>query len=258
MKIADAHMSKNQFQQAAKHFSKVLKRHQDHLPALLGYASAYERSSNSNQLEDVCIAYMQAAQVALIRGAYDLTDAVMQRALDVSLLIPNQKRLGILEKLFNYSHTDSIAADVSYEIGRVLSAQNYSLNDARYSFQLANALMEREAGNSSACHARSNLELGRISLENESDYASAIIFVEKALLAGLDEVRVQALVILGRSKAVSLITSRFYSYFSYTNNWTLVGWRFRSRRGCLFRSDRFTYYRIFSTSALSSWGSIEK
>lgn len=203
MKIADAHMEKGQFQQAAKQFSKVLKRHPDHLPASLGYATASERSSNHNQLEDVCKAYLHAGQVALKRGAYDLADAVMRRAIDVSAAITKQKRLGILKQLFNYSHTDIIAAEISFEIGRISLFQNDSLKEAKRSFHLANALIVRETGNSSACHAPSSLELGKIALEKDSDYTSAISFVEKALSMGLKESKVEGLVILGRSKTVS-------------------------------------------------------
>jgi tetratricopeptide (TPR) repeat protein len=205
MKIADALMEKDQFQQAVKQFSKVLKRHPDHLPASLGYATAFERSSNQNQLEEVSIAYLDAARGALQRGAYDLADAVMRRAIDVSVPITKQKRLRVLKQLFNYSHTDTIAAEISYQIGRLSLSFNDTIKEARHSFHLANALVVREIGNSSACHAPSSLELGKIALDIDSDYKLAISFIENALSAGLKESEVEGFVVLGRSKAVSFI-----------------------------------------------------
>ena len=244
MKIADALMEKNQFQQAAKQFSKVLKRHSDHLPALLGYATAYERSSNSNQLEDVSTAYLHATQVALSRGSYDLADVVMRRAIEIALLVSNRKRIGVLKQLLNYSHTDTIAAEISFEIGRVFLSQNDTLNDARDSFHLANALIVRETGNSSECHARSSLELGKIALDKDSNYSLAILFLEKALSRGLGQLKVEGLVRLGRSKSVSVIPLKCMTHAEALvlctcrmGKLVLDGRGYRSRRGHIHGSD---------------------
>jgi len=214
MKIADAHMEKDQFQQATKQFAKVLKRHPDHLPALLGYATAYERSSNQNQLEDVSIAYLHAAQVALQRGAYDLADAVMRRAIDVSKPMNKQKRLGVLKQIFNYSHTDDIAAEISFEIGRLATSNNDNLKEARHSFHLANALIVRKTGNSTACHAPSSLEMGKIALDIDYDYKRAMVFIENALAMDHRESHIEGLVVLGRAKAVRFLFIRISNHFN--------------------------------------------
>uniref|UniRef100_A0A7S3QBK3 Tetratricopeptide repeat protein n=1 Tax=Chaetoceros debilis TaxID=122233 RepID=A0A7S3QBK3_9STRA len=214
MKMADAYMKKDNYKSAAKQFLKVLKKAPHHIPAILGYASSFERYASNKQLGEVAIAYSNVTQYAIAQENPRFAQAVLNRALSVSKdMMEGGTRMDVLQHLASLSFTNEIASDMYYEIGSELWKEKKSATavDAKKSFKMANAFAfaakdtedgsgsESESESGSGFHAQSLAILGEIAL-SENKPKLALSHLEKALTVDLGDLSVDALYNSARAK----------------------------------------------------------
>uniref|UniRef100_A0A7S3QBR1 Tetratricopeptide repeat protein n=1 Tax=Chaetoceros debilis TaxID=122233 RepID=A0A7S3QBR1_9STRA len=208
MKMADAYMKKDNYKSAAKQFLKVLKKAPHHIPAILGYASSFERYASNKQLGEVAIAYSNVTQYAIAQENPRFAQAVLNRALSVSKdMMEGGTRMDVLQHLASLSFTNEIASDMYYEIGSELWKEKKSATavDAKKSFKMANAFAfaakDTEDGSESGSgfHAQSLVILGEIAL-SENKPKLALSHLEKALTVDLGDLSVDALYNSARAK----------------------------------------------------------
>jgi hypothetical protein len=72
MKIADSHLTKQNYLRASKQLSKVIKSSPNYLPARLEYANSLEGLSGGKHknIKEIIKAYTEAAKVALLQDSH--------------------------------------------------------------------------------------------------------------------------------------------------------------------------------------------
>jgi len=214
MKLADAYMQKENYPLAQKQFKKVLKKAPSHIPAILGYATAIERSGNPKKILEASLAYGNATKAALAAGDDRLATIALRRATTLcSTTSGSEEKLKTLRELAELAFTSDIAMEVYYAIGTESMAgasdgeetSESHHNDALTAFKIANgfACLGKEDV-SVECHGHGGSlgALARLTLHEDANeslrYASLALKND-----GIDdEKKIDAHVVAGQAKMV--------------------------------------------------------
>ena len=163
------------------------------------------------QIREVVDAYKNVTQVAVAQDDKKLAGATLLRAVEVSKKVKDE-RMNILRSLVKYAHSDTLAAEIYYQIGMELIGVNddvkpgdVEMEEAAYAFRVANALVIRENSDATSFHAKSSLQLGKLSLADDRDSYTeqSLKLIQMALSEDLGDLEVEALVFSGHARKVS-------------------------------------------------------
>lgn len=217
MKLSDAYMQKENYPLAQKQFKKVLKKAPLHIPALLGYATAIERSGNPKKILEAALAYGNATKAALGVGDDRLATIALRRATSLcsSASSSSKDKLNTLRSLAELAFTGDLASEIYYAIGSesMESASDgeenpESSNDevAVNAFKIANgfACLGHDASAECHGHGKSLSRLARLTLDG--DAKESLRYASAALKTDIeDETKIEAHVVAGQAKMVCCV-----------------------------------------------------
>ena len=217
MKLSDAYMQKENYPLAQKQFKKVLKKAPLHIPALLGYATAIERSGNPKKILEAALAYGNATKVALGVGDDRLATIALRRATSLcsSASSSSEDKLNTLRSLAELAFTGDLASEIYYAIGsesmgsaldgETDSESNTDEGIALNAFKIANgfACLGQEASNECHGHGTSLSRLARLTLDEDAE--ESLRYVSAALQSDIDdETKIEAHAVAGQAKMVCI------------------------------------------------------
>ena len=227
MKLADAYMQKENYPLAQRQFKKVLKKSPRHIPAILGYATAIERSGNPKQIFEVALAYGNATKAALAIGDDRLATIALRRAITLcngAATTSNDNKLGTFRRLSELAFTSELAAEMYYAIGSEIATyildgegdgvdKSESNEDALRAFEIANRFACSGQDASVECHGHggSLSMLARLTLTVRRDAAKSLSYASLVLKGDTDdETKIDAHVIAGQAKMVRINLLTFF------------------------------------------------
>ena len=230
MKLADAYMQKENYPLAQRQFKKVLKKSPRHIPAILGYATAIERSGNPKQIFEVALAYGNATKAALAIGDDRLATIALRRAITLcndAATTSKDNKLDTFRRLSELAFTSELAAEMYYAIGSEIAThildgggdgvdKSESNEDALRAFEIANRFACSGQDASAECHGHggSLSMLARLTLTVRGDAAKSLSYASLVLKGDTDdETKIDAHVIAGQAKMVRINLLTFFCFW---------------------------------------------
>ena len=234
MKLADAYMQKENYPLAQRQFKKVLKKSPRHIPAILGYATAIERSGNPKQIFEVALAYGNATKAALAIGDDRLATIALRRAITLcndAATNSKDNKLDTFRRLSELAFTSELAAEMYYAIGSEIAThildgggdgvdKSESNEGALRAFEIANRFACSGQDAFAECHGHggSLSMLARLTLTVRGDAAKSLSYASLVLKGDTDdETKIDAHVIAGQAKMVRINLLTFFVFGSYVS-----------------------------------------
>ncbi len=153
-------------------------------------------------MKDVAMAYVNVTVSALEQGNLKLATATFQRSLKVSdSLIEGEERIELLRHLATICFNEDLAAQVNYDIGLEMLKMKSPDSDVISAFKISNGFGTL---NDNIYSALSKFQIAKIKSTSNDNLEGALQLVLSALGSGMGDLQVDALVLSGELKQVSI------------------------------------------------------